>query len=319
MQRRHLVAELVVLAIKVAEPRAQEAFAHMARSVTEYPVHHTLLPFITPVVTPDTEVHASNPVLRVSAQGSDADRARRAISLHGEPIPRVRTHEPRLSRPGDGHRSVHDPVASRPAELTRLLSAASRTRVRLLRRTGRTDPRRAPRAIARPRDPSGLDRRVDLLARAGTPAGDGNGRRRASAIPLPPGVAPPARPREVRAHREFRRGVRTLARSDRRRSSSARLPSRTCARVRGSALGPRSLPGRWGGLCGQRLLRLGHPPARARRGAGGRGGRVRLRREGRQAPYPRDPRSGRGAGPEGAPATAWSRRVARLEGRRRMA
>ena len=85
-------------------------------------------------------------------------------------------------------------------------------------------------AGARPGDPAGLAGRLDHAVPERPPAGGGHRRRRPAAVPVPPGVAPPARRGEVRPDAAVRQGAGEGPRAGARRPGREGMPLERPAR-----------------------------------------------------------------------------------------
>ena len=138
-----------------------------------------------------------------------------------------------------------------------------------------------PGADRRPRHSSGLDRCLDLRGSAGSPAGDGQGRPRPQAVPVPPTLERGARRREVRPPRRLRRSAAGAPLDAERRSLPAGPAAAQGRGARGRAARPHAHPGRQRRVPPpERQLRVDDARVRPRRGHR-RDHRVLLQREGR--------------------------------------
>ncbi|CAA9401473.1 MAG: Hypothetical protein PA2244 (similar to DNA topoisomerase IB, but possibly involved in glycosyl-transfer), partial [uncultured Nocardioides sp.] len=168
------------------------------------------------------------------------------------------------------------------------------------RRQGVLLPRPARRAAAarggpaRPGagHPAGLARRLGDAVPQRTPAGGRHRRRRAAAVPLPPGVAGPARRREVRADGGLRQGAGQGAPARRRRPRPRGHADGAGLRGGRAPARPRLLPDRQRRVRRrERQLRADHPGAPARAPPAAQAG-LRLRRQVGRRARDRDRRPG---------------------------
>ena len=242
-------------------------------------------------VQPEAEEAAPVPDLMAALKASldaVAGRRRAAKKAREEEAGTRRQAQDAAPRAGKHPAGMPPAIRLRRSDTTEpgIRAAPPRPRLRVPR--PRRDEGRRPRgapAHQRARHPAGVEGRLDLPVPRRPHPGDRHRRPRAQAVPLPPEVAPAARPGEVRRHAALRPRAAGAARG----SSTSELGgerdvARAGAGLRRAAARHRLLPHRLGGLRGrERDLRPGDDAQGARDAARRRHAAVRLPGQERQA------------------------------------